>query len=143
MHRRAFLGALASTGVLSPLAAAGANARTTAYGVKLLEPASAEQAAAGSRRGPTTFQMACMTLPYAAFPIERALEGITAAGYPHVAWGVTHKDAGGQQRPALDVNAPTSAAEALAGRCRRWRHPRSGARARARPTVRRRVRSPR
>ena len=59
-----------------------------------------------------------MTLPYAAFPIERALEGIKAAGYPYVAWGVTHKDASGQQRPAMDVNAPPTEAAALARRCR-------------------------
>jgi sugar phosphate isomerase/epimerase len=62
--------------------------------------------------------MACMTLPYAAFPIERALEGIKGAGYRHVAWGVTHKDAAGRQQPAMDVEAPTAQAAALARRCR-------------------------
>ena len=25
---------------------------------------------------PTTFQVACMTLPYSAFPLQRALEGL-------------------------------------------------------------------
>ena len=59
-----------------------------------------------------------MTLPYAAFPLERALEGIKQAGYPYVAWGVTHKDASGQERPAMDVNAPPTEAAALARRCR-------------------------
>src|SRR5438132_635359 len=39
---------------------------------------------------PTQFQIACMTLPYAAFPLERALAGIKAAGYKYVAWGTSH-----------------------------------------------------
>ena len=29
----------------------------------------------------TQFQIACMTLPYSAFPLERALSGIKDAGY--------------------------------------------------------------
>ncbi len=59
-----------------------------------------------------------MTLPYAAFPMERALEGIRRAGYGSVAWGVTHRDAAGQVRPAMDVQAPPAEAAALARRCR-------------------------
>lgn len=105
MHRREFLGALAASGMTSALAGAGAAASTA-------------QAPAPRAAAATTFQMACMTLPYAAFPIERALEGIKAAGYPHVAWGVTHKDASGQTRPAMDVEAPPATAAALARRCR-------------------------
>jgi sugar phosphate isomerase/epimerase len=105
MHRREFLGALAASGMTSALAGTGAAASTA-------------QAPAPRPAAATTFQMACMTLPYAAFPIERALEGIKAAGYPHVAWGVTHKDASGQTRPAMDVEAPPATAAALARRCR-------------------------
>jgi sugar phosphate isomerase/epimerase len=105
MHRREFLGALAASGMTSALAGTGAVASTA-------------QAPAPRPAAATTFQMACMTLPYAAFPIERALEGIKAAGYPHVAWGVTHKDASGQTRPAMDVEAPPATAAALARRCR-------------------------
>ncbi|MGV3518859.1 sugar phosphate isomerase/epimerase family protein [Luteitalea sp.] len=105
MHRREFLGALAASGMTSALAGTGAAASTA-------------QAPAPRAAPATTFQMACMTLPYAAFPIERALEGIKAAGYPHVAWGVTHKDASGQTRPAMDVEAPPATAAALARRCR-------------------------
>lgn len=105
MHRREFLGALAASGMTSALAGTGAAASTA-------------QAPAPRAAAATTFQMACMTLPYAAFPIERALEGIKAAGYPHVAWGVTHKDASGQTRPAMDVEAPPATAAALARRCR-------------------------
>ena len=105
MHRREFLGALAASGMTSALTATGA-------------AASPAQAPAPRPAAATTFQMACMTLPYAAFPIERALEGIKAAGYPHVAWGVTHKDASGQTRPAMDVEAPPATAAALARRCR-------------------------
>jgi hypothetical protein len=39
---------------------------------------------------PTNFQIACMTLPYSPFPLQRALEGIARAGYRFVAWGTTH-----------------------------------------------------
>ena len=105
MHRRLFLGALAASGLASRLAPP-ALAR---------EQPAAATAPAGA---PTRFQYACMTLPYSAFPLERALTGIKAAGYDHVAWGVTHKDAGGQQRPAMDVAAPPAEAAALARRCR-------------------------
>ena len=35
----------------------------------------------------TEFQIACMTLPYSHFPLERALQGIQDAGYRYVAWG--------------------------------------------------------
>ena len=41
-------------------------------------------------RTPTRFQIACMTLPYSQFPLQRALTGIKAAGYQYVAWGTTH-----------------------------------------------------
>src|SRR5688500_5855430 len=41
---------------------------------------------------PTNFQIACMTLPYAQFPLERAFSGIKSAGYQYVAWGTTHPD---------------------------------------------------
>jgi sugar phosphate isomerase/epimerase len=105
MHRRLFLGALAASGLASRLAPP-ALAR---------EQPAAATAPAGA---PTRFQYACMTLPYSAFPLERALTGIKAASYDHVAWGVTHKDAGGQQRPAMDVAAPPAEAAALARRCR-------------------------
>jgi sugar phosphate isomerase/epimerase len=67
---------------------------------------------------PTRFQLACMTLPYSAHPMERALEGIKRAGYDFVAWGVNHRDAQGRTKPALAVDAPASEARALAGRCR-------------------------
>ncbi|WP_239489591.1 sugar phosphate isomerase/epimerase [Luteitalea sp. TBR-22] len=106
MHRREFLGALAASGLASRLEARSRVGE---------QPAAAAAVSAGA---PTRFQYACMTLPYAAFPLDRALTGIRAAGYDHVAWGVTHKDTGGQQRPAMDVAAPPSEAAALARRCR-------------------------
>src|SRR5947199_1906658 len=53
------------------------------------------------RGEPTRFQVACMTLPYSAFPLERALTGIQGAGYRHVAWGTTHKEDGGKPQPVL------------------------------------------
>jgi len=50
-------------------------------------PLLAQSPSAGT---PTKFQLACVTLPYANFPLERALEGIASAGYRHVAWGRVH-----------------------------------------------------
>jgi sugar phosphate isomerase/epimerase len=75
-------------------------------------------AAAETEGAPTRFRLACMTLPYSAFPLERALDGVRAAGYRYVAWGVNHRDAAGVARPALALDAPPSAAAALAARCR-------------------------
>lgn len=66
----------------------------------------------------TTFQLACMTLPYSQFPLDRALSGIKSAGYRYVAWGVTHKDDQGRQQPALNIEAPASEARLLADQCR-------------------------
>lgn len=71
-----------------------------------------------TERKPTVFQHACMTLPYSAFPLDRALTGIKAAGYRHVAWGVRHREAGGEQVPVMAEDAPPATAKALAGRCR-------------------------
>jgi sugar phosphate isomerase/epimerase len=67
---------------------------------------------------PTRFQLACMTLPYSAFPLETALEGIQRAGYAYVAWGVNHRDAQGRPKSVLAVDAPAAEAGALARRCR-------------------------
>ncbi len=62
---------------------------------------------------PTKFQLACMTLPYSAFPLERALTGIKTSGYDFVAWGVNHIG-----KPLLAIDAPTSEAKSLSTRCR-------------------------
>jgi Sugar phosphate isomerases/epimerases len=59
-----------------------------------------------------------MTLPYSAFPLERALTGIKASGYDYVAWGVNHKDSSGVMKPPLAVDAPARDAAQLAARCR-------------------------
>jgi sugar phosphate isomerase/epimerase len=67
---------------------------------------------------PTKFQVACMTLPYAPFPLGRALTGIKAAGYRFVAWGTTHKEDGGMAVPVLADDAPPEKARELAKRCR-------------------------
>lgn len=70
-------------------------------------------ASASAEAAPTKFQLACMTLPYAAFPLERALTGIKASGYDFVAWGTAHRG-----RPVLAVDAPAADARALSARCR-------------------------
>ena len=66
---------------------------------------------------PTQFQIACMTLPYSQFPLPRALEGIRAAGYEHVAWGTTHMEAG-VKTPVMPPDAPPERAAELGRRCR-------------------------
>src|SRR5262245_59770290 len=80
--------------------------------------ASAAAFQAASPATPTRFQIACMTLPYSAFPLERALSGIRQAGYNFVAWGVNHREADGRPSPTLAVNAPPADAARLAERCR-------------------------
>jgi hypothetical protein len=52
----------------------------------------------------TKFQLACMTLPYGAFPLERALTGIKQAGYDFVAWGTSH-----QKKPVMPLEPSTAA----------------------------------
>jgi len=59
-----------------------------------------------------------MTLPYSAFPLDRALRGIQAAGYKHVAWGVDHREANGEKVPVMAEDATPETAKSLAGRCR-------------------------
>ena len=72
-----------------------------------------------ARRGtPTRFQVACMTLPYSQFSLQRALTGIKAAGYQHVAWGTTHVEKGGVETPILGGDAAADRARELGKRCR-------------------------
>lgn len=75
-------------------------------------------ATAQSKPNPTKFQIACMTLPYARFPLVRALKGIQSAGYKYVAWGTSHKEEGGKDVPVLARDASREKAKELAVRCR-------------------------
>jgi sugar phosphate isomerase/epimerase len=59
-----------------------------------------------------------MTLPYAAFTVDRALSGIRSAGYRYVAWGVNHRDSAGNSVPMIAADAPAADARRLAARCR-------------------------
>lgn len=72
----------------------------------------------GSTGAPTRFQLACMTLPYARFPFDRALQGIASAGFKYVAWGTTHENTPGRRDPVIVGDAPASEAKRLAARCR-------------------------
>jgi sugar phosphate isomerase/epimerase len=68
---------------------------------------------------PTTFQIACMTLPYSQYPLARALSGLKAAGYEYVAWGTTHKEPGESKGvPVMAADAPPAKAKELGQRCR-------------------------
>jgi len=66
---------------------------------------------------PTKFQIGCMNMPYRAFPLQRALEGIAKAGCRCIGWSGAHPE-GGAQRPVLAADAPASEAKQLAQRCR-------------------------
>jgi sugar phosphate isomerase/epimerase len=72
----------------------------------------------GEGKKPTEFQIACMTLPYSQFPLERALTGIKSAGYGYVAWGTTHRDKDGKGIAVIAPDAPPAGARELAVRCR-------------------------
>jgi sugar phosphate isomerase/epimerase len=103
MNRRTFLttGAAALTvGLRTPLAA---------------QPPASQP---GLARSPTRFQIACMTLPYSRFPLQRALDGIKAAGYSFVAWGTSHNEGDKKNTPVLAADAPPGKAKELAKRCR-------------------------
>lgn len=69
------------------------------------------------KRTPTRFQIACMTLPYSQFPLQRALTGIRNAGYQYVAWGVSHRE-GEKMVPMLAQDATPAQARELGQRCR-------------------------
>ena len=69
------------------------------------------------KKKPTQFQVACMTLPYAQFPLDRALSGIKAAGYRNVAWYTTHKE-DGKAVPVIAPDDPPEKAAELGRKCR-------------------------
>jgi sugar phosphate isomerase/epimerase len=81
------------------------------------KPAS-DKEKSGDKKTPTQFQIACMTLPYSAYPLDRALTGLKDAGYRFVAWGTTHKEADGKSMPLLAGDAPPEKAKELGKRCR-------------------------
>lgn len=72
---------------------------------------------AGDERQKTEFQIACMTLPYRLFPLERALTGIKAAGYDYVAWGTSHR-VDGKHIPVMATDASPQVARDLGNKCR-------------------------
>ena len=60
----------------------------------------------------TRFTFAGMTLPWSAFSFARALQGVKAAGFSQVAWGVSHSG-----KPLLGPTAPLDQAKRLADQC--------------------------
>jgi sugar phosphate isomerase/epimerase len=65
----------------------------------------------------TQFQVGCTTLPYAAFPLDRALRGIQSAGFTHVALYTTHKE-DGKAVPVIAPEDPPGKAKEVGKRCR-------------------------
>jgi sugar phosphate isomerase/epimerase len=89
-----------------------------AKGAGAQEQAAAKDGNAGAS-GRTNFQVACMTLPYGQYPLERALQGIKRAGYKYVAWGTTHKEEGeAKPVPVMAADASPEKARELGRRCR-------------------------
>src|SRR4051812_38867777 len=91
--------------------------RSAAGLVALLAGHTAARAAPADKGKPTALPIACMTLPYAAFPLQRALTGIKDAGYRYVAWGTTHKETDGPPVPVLAADAAPDRAKELGRRC--------------------------
>jgi sugar phosphate isomerase/epimerase len=96
-------------------ATAAAVAGSAAY---VAGPRAPGQEPAAGKGKPTRFQIACMTLPYARFPLQRALTGLKAAGYRYVAWGTTHQEGSGDRVPVVANDAPPDRAKDLGKRCR-------------------------
>jgi sugar phosphate isomerase/epimerase len=86
--------------------------------VASLGKARAMTAQAVGRGKPTNFQIACMTLPYSQFPLQRALEGIARSGFKYVALGTRHMEAPGRQVPVLEMDAKPTEAKKVGDRCR-------------------------
>lgn len=84
----------------------------------LAAPQSGAGSTANEAKKKTRFQIACMTLPYSQFPLQRALQGIRSAGYRYVAWGTRHLEADGRRVSVLPADAPPKQAKQLARRCR-------------------------
>ena len=89
-------------------------------GVALRSVLHADESPVAKPEGPPTkFQIACMTLPYSQYPLERALTGIQGAGYKFVAWGTSHKEPGEPKGvPVMPADAPPQRAKELGQHCR-------------------------
>ncbi len=95
--------------------------KTSAAGLSGFALRSFQQIGRSSAAGPkskTEFQIACMTLPYGQFPLDRALHGIKSAGYRYVAWGTAHKELDGKTVPVIAPEARPQIAKELGQRCR-------------------------
>ncbi len=118
--RRRFLGvsAVGASAALGSAAMAQAVAQSVAQQVARTVGSETTAEPAKPRGKPTEFQIACMTLPYSRFPLERALQGIKGAGYRYVAWGTSHQEEPGKSVPVMPPDAPPEKARQLAQRCR-------------------------
>jgi sugar phosphate isomerase/epimerase len=97
MNRRQFL-ALSATGITSAVLTSSVRSQ--------------------EKPKPTRFQVGCMTLPYSAYPLERALSGMKTAGFDFVAWGTTHQEKENQRTAVIASDAPPEKAKELGQRCR-------------------------
>jgi sugar phosphate isomerase/epimerase len=108
LNRRVWMG-------MSALGLAGMSAGATGRQAAGTKPSG--EAPSSDRGKPTRFQIACMTLPYSRFPLDRALSGIKEAGYRYVAWGTTHRE-GGSDVPVIAADVPPDRAKELGRKCR-------------------------
>lgn len=69
---------------------------------------------------PTEFQVACMTLPFGAYPFEQALAAIKRAGFEYVALGTTHVEepGSGKRVPILSSEDGVDKAREVGKKCR-------------------------
>ncbi len=93
----------------------GTLATSTAITSMLTNP---ETGHTSDTKQPTEFHIACMTLPYSSFPLQRALTGIKSAGYEYVALGTSHNEGGDNRVPVIPEDAPPQQARELGNRCR-------------------------
>ena len=102
MHRRTFLTTMPMVATVAGWAA----------------QAAAESSPRSVNKKPTQFQIACMTLPYSQFPLQRALEGIARSGFKYVAWGTRHLEGPNRQVSLMELDAKPAEAKKLGDRCR-------------------------
>ena len=70
-------------------------------------------AMAAAAASPTRFQIGHLTLPWGAYPVERAMEGIVRSGCRHMGFGSRHAG-----KPTIELEAPPAEMARLADRAR-------------------------